>query len=92
MDNPRFLTVKYDERIIAYFEVNTTHVKDVSSGEFVAYGRDGAIEVVNAKEIVEVYDVAGRKVYKGFDNIIYIGRAGVYIVRHGVEVCKVVVR
>ncbi len=90
-DNPRLVTVKYDERIIAYFERDTTPLDEVKDNSFEVYGRDGMIEMVNAEGQVEVYDVAGRRVYIGDDVIIYVARAGVYVVRCGSEIRKVVV-
>ena len=68
-----------------------TGTEDVREDDgFAVYVRDGVIYVEETEEEVEVYDVTGRKVYDGEKGAIPVGRPGVYIVRSGENVEKVV--
>ena len=68
-----------------------TGTEDVREEDgFAVYVRDGVIYVEETEEEVEVYDVTGRKVYDGEKGAIPVGRPGVYIVRSGENVEKVV--
>ena len=68
-----------------------TGTEDVREEDgFAVYVRDGVIYVEETEEEVEVYDVTGRKVYEGEKGAIPVGRPGVYIVRSGENVEKVV--
>ena len=68
-----------------------TGTEDVREDDgFAVYVRDGVIYVEETEEEVEVYDVTGRKVYEGEKGAILVGRPGVYIVRSGENVEKVV--
>ena len=68
-----------------------TGTEDVREDDgFAVYVRDGMIYVEETEEDVEVYDVTGRKVYDGEKGAIPVGRPGVYIVRSGENVEKVV--
>ena len=68
-----------------------TGTEDVREDDgFAVYVRDGMIYVEETEEEVEVYDVTGRKVYDGEKGAIPVGRPGVYIVRSGENVEKVV--
>ena len=68
-----------------------TGTEDVREDDgFAVYVRDGVIYVEETEEEVEVYDVTGRKVYEGEKGAIPVGRPGVYIVRSGENVEKVV--
>ena len=68
-----------------------TGTEDVGEdGGFAVYVRDGVIYVEETEEEVVVYDVTGRKVYDGEKGAIPVGRPGVYIVRSGENVEKVV--
>ncbi|MDR1719402.1 MAG: DUF6383 domain-containing protein [Dysgonamonadaceae bacterium] len=74
---------------------NYTDVEEVTDGATKVYGIDGAVKVVNAAGVVELYTIDGRKfntvVADGTEQVIAAPR-GVVIVKNGGNVEKVIVK
>jgi hypothetical protein len=71
----------------------TTGIESVVEGgsDVAIYGVDGAIEVFGEVSNVDVYSISGAQVYSGSEKTIAVS-AGLYIVKAGKAVAKVVVK
>ena len=91
----RTVVVESDVTLVAYF-AKTTRTDDVrhESEGFSLYSQEGIlyIDTEKADAEVTVYDLAGRRVYRGMEREVYVGVPGVYVVVLDGESQKVAVR
>ena len=91
----RTVVVESDVTLVAYF-AKTTQTDDVrhESEGFSLYSQEGIlyIDTEKADAEVTVYDLAGRRVYRGMEREVYVGVPGVYVVVLDGESQKVAVR
>jgi hypothetical protein len=94
-DNPRTITVTSDTTFTAVFEAvnNTTAVDELAAAKVNIYTVGNTIVVENAADEIRVYNVMGRLVARNAVNAasIRVDGAGVYIVKTGAAVKRVVI-
>ena len=91
----RTVVVESDVTLVAYFAktTQTYEVRHEHEG-FTLYSQEGILYIDTEKTDAEVtvYDLAGRRVYRGMEREVYVGVPGVYVVVLDGESQKVAVR
>ncbi|MDE5574400.1 MAG: leucine-rich repeat protein [Bacteroidales bacterium] len=93
--NPRRLTVTEDITLTAIFAKNGTEPtanENAEADNFRVYVQDRTIHLSEDRGLVQVYNVAGQRIYNGRATAIPVWHSGVYVVRVGARSYKVAVR
>ncbi len=93
--NPRILTVTGDTTFTAIFAKNSgdpTANENSDADNFRVYVQDRTIHLSEDRGAVQVYNMAGQRIYNGHATAIPVPQSGVYVVVTGSQRHKVLVR
>ena len=94
-NNPRLLTVTEDITLTAIFAKDGTELtanENAEADNFRVYVQDRTIHLSEDRGLVQVYNVAGQRIYNGHATAIPVQQSGLYIVNVGERKYKVLVR
>ena len=82
-DNPRTVTVTSDASYIAYFVENVGIDETAESSVRVYVSGRNIVVNYDGEEELMLFDISGRRLYRGHDRNIAVRNAGVYMLRIG---------